>query len=225
MKRTACLLLLASCLLALPSASLADTVIYNDLDTNPLYFYSTPPPQLYQDFSVFPQWWAMPFTPSANYQLTQISAALEWNANLNAGEGLELMTNNGGIPGGVIQTWMLPPLPAFGTCCPLQTVSPTNVNVTAGTEYWLVFTVSLDFTEAYWDLNDVGAMGQVDQLFGTVWTPMPNMPLGAFEVLGTSSGSGGSGSSTSEPGTLLLLGMGLAGFMVLQRKMGYRLVR
>jgi hypothetical protein len=86
------------------------------------------------------QWVAMPFTPSFDAQVTQISVAVEHNTGSPNSFVLSLTADNGGqIPGKVIRSWIVSNAPKFGTCCTVDTVSDSErLIVNKGTQYWVV---------------------------------------------------------------------------------------
>jgi hypothetical protein len=67
----------------------------------------------------------MAFTPSGTYTLTQIDVAISLFSGTNSAS-LTVNSDSGGVPGGVLATWSLSSLPAFGTCCTVETVTPSG---------------------------------------------------------------------------------------------------
>jgi hypothetical protein len=113
---------------------------------------------------------------------------------------LTLNSDSGGAPGGVLATWSLSSLPAFGTCCTVETVTPSgSIVLTSGTQYWLVASVIASDTWDAWNLNSTGATGFV-WLSGS--GSVADQTLGAFDVLGTP--------AVPEPSTVLFTAGGLA---------------
>src|ERR1700677_4590373 len=80
------------------------------------------------------------FTPSVTAQLTTIEAPFEINSGANQVEAF-LMTNSGGTPGAVIESYVLSGLPTGPGAVPLATISSTlDPTLLAGQEYWFVAT-------------------------------------------------------------------------------------
>jgi hypothetical protein len=215
---------LAFCFLAFPAKSHADTIIYSNLGTSNSYDGGTawnvlpPPPSV-----------AVPFTPSVAMDLSQILIALtvggDNNCNIyGACPIVTLNSNSGGLPGAVIESWTLSPLPDFGsvfTIQPNQTLTSTpGVLLSGGSEYWIVATGGRTLEgiteQDVWNFNNTGdggtmatnylnsgwVSGSASALCGTTTITCVRA---AFEVTGTTATSG-----VPEPSTWLLLGISLA---------------
>jgi len=150
------------------------------------------------------------FTPSSNYDLTQILIAIQNLSGTNQAYVTLNADSGSDTPGAVIEAWSLSSLPNFGstnnTVQTLTSVGPTVV-LDSGIQYWIVVYpdnsgLSSNTWDA-WNYNSTGATGPFSQSHDGVTFPSggPNN-LGAFEVDGTS--------PTPEPGTFGLLGLGLA---------------
>jgi hypothetical protein len=140
----------------------------------------------------------MAFTPSGTFTLTQIDVALNFFSGTNSGT-LTLNSDSGGAPGGVLETWSLSSLPAFGACCTVETVTPVgSIVLNSGTQYWIVASATASDTHDAWMFNTTGALGFKWQTgAGTA----SGSTLGAFDVLGD---------PVPEPSSVLLTAGGLA---------------
>jgi hypothetical protein len=82
---------------------------------------------------------AMAFTPKANSHVSQVRAALQYNASGANQVNLSLYSDASGIPGVLLAGPVtVTNLPALGTCCTLAIANFHAVAVTAGTQYWVV---------------------------------------------------------------------------------------
>jgi hypothetical protein len=111
----------------------------------------------------------MAFTPSGTYTLTQIDVAISLSS-----------------------------LPAYATCCTVETVTPPgSIVLSSGTQYWLVASTIASDTMDVWNISS-------PSVFGLVWqTGFASFSgtVGAFDVLGT---------VVPEPSAVLLSAGGLA---------------
>jgi hypothetical protein len=143
-------------------------------------------------------WRAAAFTPKADYTVTKVEVAVGLIEGTN---GLILSINEdaSGVPGKAIKTWSLSGLPAFGTCCTVETrMDAAGTPVNANTRYWLVLKTNTkdSNTFAAWNVNDVD---QIDsELTATYcsddkggscsandqWTSVESLPGPAFAVMG-----------------------------------------
>jgi hypothetical protein len=119
------------------------------------------------------QWVAMPFTPSFDAQVTQISVAVEHNRGSPNSFVLSLTADNGGqIPGNVICSWIVSNAPKFGTCCTVDTVNEIKpLIVEKGTQYWVVAKTNGDEegTRMEWDLSPQAIEGNFALNHGHGW--------------------------------------------------------
>jgi hypothetical protein len=140
---------------------------------------------------------AMAFTPSGTFTLSQIDVAINLISGTNSAS-LTLNSDSGGAPGGVLETWSLSSLPAFGACCTVETVTPVgSIVLTSGTQYWIVASAIASDTWAGWMLNTTSATG----FEWSNGTTTGGQTLGAFDVLGD---------PVPEPSSVLLTAGGLA---------------
>jgi hypothetical protein len=159
---------------------------------------------------------AMGFTPSANYELTQIDVSLTWTAGTNSGPLLTLNSDNAGLPGSVLMSWNLngglPPFVSSGACCPaIETVTANSpLLLTAGTQYWLVAAAGASDTWDDWVIGgNLGAPVAITEISAG---PLVRIfdDQGGFDVLGT---------PVPEPGLASLVGVGLSLLVVAARRL------
>lgn len=156
--------------------------------------------------------WAMPFEPSANYNLTQIDVALGLLGGTNA-VTITLNSDTNNAPGTVLATWNEANLPDFGTCCTLEQLLPNSlVTLIAGNQYWVEVNPGAPDSLIGWNWNSAGD-------FGTLWRsesgvinisgPISSSAnLGAFDVLGVPA-------TTPEPSSFGVLASGLLALLTI----------
>ena len=139
------------------------------------------------------------FAPSSTALLGQIDVATEYVSGTNSAQ-LILAADSAGLPGTVLETWTLTNLPALGTCCVLQTVTPTSaIMLISGVQYWVGASAIATDTFDILNTNSIGASGPVAESFNGGPVFGSTAPLVAFDVL-----------SVPEPGTFVLVAAGLA---------------
>lgn len=182
------------------------------------------------------------FTPTADYDLTQIDLGLTYVSATDADVVLELVTDDGGVPsissqqpvgGDVLESWTITDIPGpqkspcTGKGCkepapyaPVTVTSPGDIELLSGTTYWLVAFPEYADTEVSWNLSYVKPSANApiatdDNNAG--WQAATGfLNQSAFDVLGTPATM----SPVPEPAGLLLLGTGLLGLTVpLRRKL------
>jgi len=85
------------------------------------------------------QFIAMPFTPKQNAHVSQVRAAVQYNASGANQVNLSLYSDASGAPGTLLAGPVtVKNLPTFYTCCKTANASFPAVAVTAGTQYWIV---------------------------------------------------------------------------------------
>jgi PEP-CTERM motif len=205
-----CMTALTIAFVALPLTSRAGTItVYNNFGAGNSYDCCN----AYTEsgagsFTGFNSLQAMAFTNATgqNIALTQIDIADSFVAGNNS-MTLNLYADNGGVPGGVLESWTVNNLPALGTCCAISTVlDSAGVVLQNGSTYWLA-PASDNVTWEAWNWNTTGANGNgaLSTDGGTTWAPGPYDPNGAFDVLGT---------AVPEPSAVLLMGTALIGILV-----------
>jgi hypothetical protein len=157
---------------------------------------------------------AFAFTPTSAVYLTQLDMALNYRSGTNS-LTVDLMSDSGG-PGAVLESWNASGLPAYGTCCTLQTFSGNgSILLEPGTQYWVAVLPGAGDSNGAWEYNATGDTGTLYENFGSGWVPIGALPVGAFEVQGEAS-------TVPEPGTMILLGTGLLGLAGLLRRRSRR---
>ena len=166
---------------------------------------------------------AMPFPVPVGpgYSLTEIDIALTQFEQPSSVDVM-LLNDSGGLPGSIIGSWALGPFPNHGinTIQPSQVISGiTGIPLLGNTTYWLAAKFA-NFPQASWEVNNTSQTGnalQFPMIPGGTWMPLDEPLLGAFRVLGDPI-TGGGRDQLPEPGTLLLLGTGLAALVARRRK-------
>jgi len=104
---------------------------------------------------------------------------------------VEIAADNNGQPGTVLADFDRSSSQGFGGCCGLLSISGiSGLNLSTGTNYWIVVgpTNPNTTTSEQWNLNYTGATGldlfSLD--FGATWNSRGQMALGAFDILGAS---------------------------------------
>jgi hypothetical protein len=155
---------------------------------------------------------ASSFTPSANYNLTQVDMALQFVSGTNQVD-VSLATDGGGVPSGTtLASWSFSNLPPYnGSCCALQTETFSSGPVlTAGITYWLVASPGGTDTAAGWMHSSTGGTNPLDY-FNGAWNTTTG-PAVAFDVIGNLTDT-----AVPEPCTLLLVTLGLTVALVVKR--------
>jgi hypothetical protein len=153
---------------------------------------------------------AMAFTPGVTSTLGRIDVAIGWGNTSNQ-YTLALMTNNGGVPGTILESWSV--TSSFNDTCSncFNTVFATqHIVLQAGVQYFLVPFPSSSFNGS-WHQNIQGTLGTivVSRDGGNTWSPAIAVPtLGAFDVRST----------VPEPSTLVLLASGSLGMLGAARR-------
>ena len=196
--------LLRYCLCLVGFASLAPgAVIFSDFDPNNITYqggwgiYGT-------SNSVFPGAFnsmAMAFTTGSEASLTSINVAIALINGTNQ-VILTLNSDNSGVPGGVIASWILNSLPGFGFCCTAETVTAASpILLTAGTRYWVTVAPGGADTQAIWTNTNTSGLLADQETSGGPFIPGTSV-LSAFGVNGVD--------AVPEPVSFFLVAAGLA---------------
>jgi hypothetical protein len=153
--------------------------------------------------------------PGSDYTLTEIDIAVVLWSGTNSFT-VKLMGDSGGLPGTTLGSWTLQNVPDLyaSTIQPSQEITGiSGITLAANTNYWLALFPGGGSTDAAWDGNPTSASGA--QAYstngGSSWHQQSGSMPG-FQVLGNSTSL-----AVPEPGTLLLVGTGLAGLFVRRR--------
>ena len=126
---------------------------------------------------------AMAFTPSSNFDLSQIDLGITWVGNTNS-VIVSLENDSSGLPGSAIESWTVSNLPPTGSTNAIETVRPVSpVELMATQQYW-IDVAGVGDASAAWNWNVVGAIGPYAQRGGGSFV-LNDGTLGAFDVLGT----------------------------------------
>ena len=139
---------------------------------------------------------AVPFTPTSNYDLTEIDLAVTFSGISGVfgsdSATVTLESSVAGAPGTSIASWSISNLPSSSTGTTLDSISASGVSVTAGAQYWLVVSPTnnngnTSDTDDFWDTNSnpTGVFGNEEINNGSGWASLAPYDLAAFDVLGT----------------------------------------
>jgi hypothetical protein len=128
---------------------------------------------------------AMPFTPGMNATVTKIAVAVGYVTGTNA-VTVSLNADSGGLPGAVLKKFNLSGLPAFGSCCVVETHGTGGVPVTAGTQYWVVVKTTKKTKDTWdaWNLNNTDTSSQTFAFYNNGSWGLTSGTLAAFKVMG-----------------------------------------
>jgi|SRR5580698_352509 hypothetical protein len=101
-------------------------------------------------------WIGIPFTPSVNYSVKEIKAAVGWGQSGTNGVTLSLNADANGLPGAALASENVSNLGIFGDCCTLAIAgSHAGITVNAGTQYWVVVSTSSSTETTFdaWSFN------------------------------------------------------------------------
>jgi hypothetical protein len=166
---------------------------------------------------------AVPFTPSQNFELTQIDVAIQ--VFLTGGNtpylNLALYPSSNGQPGTTaLASWteysgcfapQCTILPVHFTCCDLVSQTFSNITLQGGEQYWIAATPGRIDTTDFWELNSIGlteswldgtcTVHNAATCSSLTWNTAASGLLPAFDVQGI---------PLPEPPSALLLLLGVA---------------
>jgi hypothetical protein len=220
-------LLIAVCSAILPALlatrSFADTVIYSDMTDS-----ASPTGYSYSSYltnavlgsgslvGLYTE--ASEFTSSGSFSVTEIDVGIGYLSGYQTDDDalVSIWTDVSGAPGSQIgDTYTLTDLPQFESTSTQVTSATgiTGIDLTAGTDYFLVVSPSGSDTVDEWNVANAAIGLEDTQYNGGAWRQYPNSGLGAFAVLGTPATT-----PTVEPASFLLFGTGLIGLALAVRK-------
>jgi len=181
-------------LCAFTGAGKAATV-YDNFGTTPPF--SVISPALYGDGG----WLADAFTSANTYQLTSITVATG-RLLINDAITIDLMADNSGKPGTILESWTIGHPPTFGTSSTITVNDALGLDLLPATQYWVALSGSIPLDND-WALSSTGSTGLVEignPSLGWIKDTIP-LPNEAFNVLGT---------QLPEPASFVLLALGAA---------------
>jgi hypothetical protein len=209
-------LIIIATLFILPTVAKADTVYSsfgpgNTYQTN-IGWTVGDQSQVAPDFGDFMDP-AAAFTPTANYNLTSVQAAISLYSGTNSVE--LLLTNSiNNLPGSTLETFTFTnQMGALGQDnTPLLADSVNNPELIAGDQYWLVAKALDPSTTAAWNFSNTDALMVDSYDSGNTWFNLdayyPNQ--GAFQINGDPVTS-----AVPEPSSVYLLMIGLLSIVIL----------
>ncbi|MGH9378166.1 MAG: PEP-CTERM sorting domain-containing protein [Terriglobia bacterium] len=191
---------------------------------------------------VCPEILAVQFTPASNYLFSQAQLALALQSGTNTVD-IFLETDSSGLPGSILSSFQVdnaltstPGVIQFGASALLT--GSASPELMAGMPYWLVANPPAADTVALWSVNSLSPL-DVSTNPGDVaggcnlgpsnfainpapgkassWLAASSCPRPAFEIDG-SPFTGPPPSTVPEPGSIMLLGSGLAGLLIFWKR-------
>ncbi|MDE2213837.1 MAG: PEP-CTERM sorting domain-containing protein [Candidatus Omnitrophica bacterium] len=159
------------------------------------------------------------FTPTANYTLTNIELAAGNFSGTN-GINVQLMTDNSGQPGSILESFSFSGLGSFGSTYPLLSAnSVLDPTLDANKQYWLVSSAPDSSSYEVWNWNSGGFIGPhaATQDNGATWDISSSDITGAFLIEGTPVGV----NPVPEPPTLALFAGALFAGILLRKKLNF----
>jgi hypothetical protein len=132
-------------------------------------------------------WQAVSFTPAADASVAKIELSVKLISGTNR-IVLSLRDDNAGLPGALLQSWVLANLESPVTCCKVKAVTPlAAIPVLAGHRYWLALSTdaSSQDTFATWSSNVTEPLEEVllaHNQGAAGWNGFTGRPAPAFAV-------------------------------------------
>jgi hypothetical protein len=161
---------------------------------------------------------AFAFTPAADYTLDSIDLALTWLGGTNAAD-VWLMSDEGGAPGSILESFLISSLPTFNTTNTLLTTADSTLNplLSAGVQYWVASSAHSADGSLSFNWNITGDEGLASRDNGGPWGVSTSfLTSGAFRVNGTPA------APVPEPSSVLLLAAGVLGLLSRTRRKNKR---
>jgi len=162
---------------------------------------------------------ARPFTVAGigDFVVTQLDFGFVYQTGVHTFTA-SLWTTSSGLPGAELGSWDLATSEQLGHCCGLSTQTGiTGVTLTGGTQYFMVVgpqsLTDNSFNQWQWNTQGVTALQFGSLNGGATWINDSSGPQLAFDVLGDTVSA-----AVPEPGSLWLLGTGVAAMLAIRRK-------
>jgi glucose/arabinose dehydrogenase len=150
---------------------------------------------------------ALSFTPTSNFHFSSVELPLVWFSGTDSFI-VYLMSDAGGSPGTILETFPITGLPSNNTPAVTMFVSTNHTPLEAGTTYWIAAAPVANDTAGFWLMNPTGASGYSRTANDSkTWLPQVGASP-AMEVDGTPMTFGG---GISNSGTLTVSGSVLSG--------------
>lgn len=148
------------------------------------------------------------FAPAADVTFDAVEVALTWITGTNAAT-ISLMSDLGGHPGTVLESFQFADLPQIGTTNTELALGDSSHHpvLHGGSQYWIVATADGDAFMG-WAWNNTAQFGRSIRINDQPWRADPSFASAAFRVRGSQLQT-----VVPEPTPLLLAGPALIGFI------------
>jgi hypothetical protein len=134
------------------------------------------------------EWLGMSFSPATNATVVRLELPIKWISGDNRAV-ISLRNTKHGLPGDVLQSWVVTNMIGPNTCCTVTHVVSAGIPVQAGKRYWVVLTNDTGHDNTYlgWQANVtepllLTAIGHEE---GEGWTIQTQAPAPALAVYGS----------------------------------------